>query len=232
LAGGEGARVTDEATQRHGEPGGEQAADQQGGAEQQQALPEHGILAALDDWREGARGFGDGDDADDRTVGAARLVHRRRDVHDATGAVIGIVARRAAAVFAAQRAIDVAPVRVVLAHGLVLRVVAHDALRVGDVNAEIERLLLQSPDRRLDRTAAIGLDALRKAAFRQTVGEQIVARQFGEQVGGVDHHILDRVAHAGFDFGDEDAQEEPAGESDDQEIAEEDPRPELHGARL
>ena len=43
-------------------------------------------------------------------------------------------------------------------------------------------------------------------------------------------HVLDRIAHTRFDLGDEDAQQEPAGQADNQEIAEENARPELHGA--
>ena len=151
-------------------------------------------------------------------------------MHDAAALVVGVVARRARAVFAPQREVNVAPGRVVFADGLALGVVAHDALRIGDVDAEIQRLFFQPPDRGPHGTAPVGFDAFGEAPAGEPASEQVIAREFGEQVGGVDHHVLDRIAHPRFDLGDEDAQQEPAGQADDQEIAEENARPELHGA--
>ena len=90
------------------------------------------------------------------------------------------------------------------------RIVAHDAVGVGDVDAEVERLFLQPPDGRFDRALAVGFNALREASVRQAVGQQVVTRQFGKQLRGVDHHVFHRIAHAGFDFGHEHAQQEPA----------------------
>jgi hypothetical protein len=153
---------------------------------------------------------------------------RGGDVHDRAGRVVGVFARLAGAVFAAQDAGDVAPLREVFADGGLFRVVDDDAVGVGDVDAEVDVFLEHAGNVGLRAAPDGGADRVGEGAVADAVGGEVEGGHFGEDVGGVDQGFLGGLADAGFGFVGDDVEHEPGGQPDDEEIAEKEADGDVH----
>jgi hypothetical protein len=134
----------------------------------------------------------------------------------------------AGAVFAAQDAGDVAPLREVFADGGLFRVVDDDTVGVGDVDAEVDVFLEDAGNVGLRAAPDGGADRVGEGAVADTVGGEVESGHFGEDVGGVDQGFFGGLADAGFGFVGDDIEDEPGGQPDDEEIAEKEADGDVH----
>ncbi|SST08579.1 Uncharacterised protein [Acinetobacter baumannii] len=218
--------VLGEAPQRAAEPPGEQAADQQPEGDQPGTEPGQAPLRAVDVGLQAAVRLGHRNHPDDLPA----ILDRRRHVHHRGIRVVRVFAAGARAVLAPESQVDVVPARIVLADGHPGGVQQHLAAGVGDVDAVVHRLLAQAPDIRLRHPLAVVLEHLRQVALCQGAVLHVLAEDLGEQVGGVHQGFLGGLAHAGAHFVHHRAQHEVAGETDEQEVDQEDPNAERHQA--
>ena len=213
-----------QAAQRRAEPPGQQRAEQQAQGNQADAVPHQTAFGAVDIRLQRAVGFGHGDHADD----LALVTDRRAHVHDRRVRIIGHRPRRTRTVLAAQGQVHVVPARIILAHRDSAGVQHHLALVVGDIDAVVDLVLRQAPDTGRRLPLAVGLEQLRPAVFIEGAGLEVVAQDFGHQVGGVHQGFFGGLAHAGADFLHHGAEHKVAGQADKQRIHQEDPDAEGH----
>ncbi len=159
---------------------------------------------------------------------AALVGHRRGHVQHRAAVVALHLTRGAGPVLAAQGAGYVAPLRIVLPLGGVGRVEHHQALRIGHIDAEVQRLLVQPPDARVDGPPGVGRHLGGKQALGHAPGAQVVGGQLGQDVGGVHHHVFHHLAHAGLDLCYENPQYKKTRQPGDQEKAEQDADAQVH----
>jgi len=149
-------------------------------------------------------------------------------VHHRRSRIVGIFAGLAGAVFAAQDAGDVAPLREILADGRLLRVIDDDAPRVGDIDAEIDAFLVHAGNVGLRAAPDGGTHRVGKRAVVDAPGGKFERGHLGQHMGGIDQGFLGGLADARLGFAVDGVEDEPRREADDQEVAEEEADGNVH----
>ncbi|MCY1415198.1 hypothetical protein D9M71_306710 [compost metagenome] len=142
--------------------------------------------------------------------------------------ILRVAAGRACTVLAAQGQVDVVPARIVLAHRHTCGVEQHLALGIGDVDAVVDLVLRQAPDIGLGLALAVGTQQYRQAALAKGAGLDVVVEDFRKQVGGVDQGFFGGLAHTRANLLAHGAEDEIAGQPDEQEIHQENPYSQAH----
>ncbi len=111
--------------------------------------------------------------------------------------------------------------------------IEHDAARgVGDVDAQVQRALVQAPDLDVDRAPAVGREVAGQRRVHQRAAGRHRAQRgsglFGDQIGGVGQDVLHHLARARFDLALEHLQREEAGQAGDDEEREQQSQAEAH----
>ncbi|MNK88197.1 hypothetical protein D3C87_1081520 [compost metagenome] len=215
--------VADQAEGPH-QPDRDDHGEQQQRQRRTHADPDGAHARVLDELAEALHRLADADDADDLVVPA----DRRADVHHRSARVAVDVARGARAVQAAERALHVAPLRVVVAQVAAERIEHHAAGAVGDVHAQLDPALVQVVD--LGRELA-RVDAAKQRLQPRRVdgaGDHVLLDQAGHELRGFDQRFLGRLAVARVDVGNDAVQQEGDARRVDQQDADEDPGPARH----
>ena len=149
-------------------------------------------------------------------------------MHDGTATIVGIELRTAHAITAMQREIHIVPLRIILPHRFILGVVHHDAMCIGDVDAQIERIFLEAPDVRMRLARLITLERRRKTPGIQLAGSLVLRRHLRQQMRGIHQRLFHGLAYTGFDLIGEAVEHKPRGETDDEEITEQQAQGDVH----
>ncbi len=123
------------------------------------------------------------------------------------------------AIFAAQRAVDIVPARVVAAHVAAKRIEHHHAARIGDGHAVIHRVLAKAPYPCLGVALLGPGHVAREAAIGKRAGSQLATGDFCQHIGRIHQRGFHRLAHPRLDLVDEHAHHEERGQAHDQEEA-------------
>ncbi|MNS63486.1 hypothetical protein D3C72_965820 [compost metagenome] len=223
------ADVMHQLAQRMVQPPGKCQADQQRQQQQDGAALQYLALAALDKRLHAGIRLGHRQHADHLIA----VANRRGHMHDGRHLVIRPAARAARAILALQGEIYVIPTRIVAPYVAPAGIEQHDAVPVRDGDAVVERALAYAIDIHVHAMARVVLHALGHGRLRQRARLQVGRHQAGQQLRGIDQRVFQGRAHAGLDLLHEDIQQEPRGQPDDQEVAEQDAQANLHApARL
>ena len=149
-------------------------------------------------------------------------------MHHRRGRVVGVFTSLAGAVFAAQDAGDVAPLREILADGRLPGVVDDDAVGVGDDDAEIDAFLVHAGNVGLRAAPDGGAYRVGEGAVRDAAGGEFEGGHLGQNVGGVNQRFLGGLADAGLGFAVDGVEDEPCRQPDDQEVTEEQADGDVH----